>query len=159
MNRFREAFPILCVEDVERAIAFYGSTFGFEASYRWDDAGRTVFAFLKLEPLGIGVAVRPPGEDPERSFALLVYGDDVDDAAERLRVGRGDRSARADRPAVGRADVLLRRRRLASRPRRDEEVSLVFLEHKLGQEGCYSLNRARTDPVCVPGTQSLVRVR
>jgi len=99
VNRFREAFPILYVEDVERAIAFYGSTFGFEASYRWDDAGRTVFAFLKLEPLGIGVAVRPPGEDPERSFALWDYGDDVDDAAERLRAaGASEVLAPTDQP-------------------------------------------------------------
>ncbi|MBA2463169.1 MAG: VOC family protein [Actinobacteria bacterium] len=85
MNRFHGAFPILYVEDVEETIDFYGSTFGFEATYRWGEGGKTVFAFLELEPVGMGVALRPPDEDEGRSFALWIYADDVDESAERLR--------------------------------------------------------------------------
>jgi lactoylglutathione lyase len=80
---FREAFPIISVEDVDRAVAFYRSTFGFEPTYTFEEDGRTVFAFLRLEPLGIGVAARAKPGDPD--FALWIYTDDVDEAAERLR--------------------------------------------------------------------------
>ena len=43
-------------------------------------------AFLRLEPLGIGVGRRPDGD--ERGFALWIYADGpagVDDAADALR--------------------------------------------------------------------------
>lgn len=83
MSAFREAFPIVNVDDVETAIAFYVGTFGFEETFRFEEEGRTAFAFLALEPLGIGVARRPEGE--ARDFSLWIYTDDVDDAAERLR--------------------------------------------------------------------------
>jgi len=39
VNAFREAFPILYVDDVEQAAAFYASTFGFEETYRHEDGG------------------------------------------------------------------------------------------------------------------------
>lgn len=71
MNAFREAFPILYVDDVEQAAAFYASAFGFEETYRHEEDGVADFAFLALDPLGIGIGKRPD--------------DDVDDAAERLR--------------------------------------------------------------------------
>jgi uncharacterized glyoxalase superfamily protein PhnB len=83
VTAFREAFPILTVADVDRATQFYCSTFGFERTYGFDEAGKTVFAFLQLEPLGIGLARRQAADDPD--FALGIYADDVDDAAERLR--------------------------------------------------------------------------
>jgi lactoylglutathione lyase len=88
VNTFREAFPILHVEDVERAIELYSSLFGFEETFRHEEEGRAVFAFLSLEPLGIGVAERP-AED-ERDVALWLYADDVDDAAARLRAAGAD---------------------------------------------------------------------
>jgi uncharacterized glyoxalase superfamily protein PhnB len=83
VNAFREAFPILYVDDVERAAAFYASTFGFEETYRHEDEGVPDFAFLALEPLGIGIGKRP--DDEGRDLALWLYVYDVDDAAERLR--------------------------------------------------------------------------
>ena len=82
MTRFREAFPIVAVEDVDRAVDFYCSTFGFETAFSFDDDGVTAFAFLQLEPLGIGLARSAPGDPP---FSLWIYADDVDEAAERLR--------------------------------------------------------------------------
>jgi uncharacterized glyoxalase superfamily protein PhnB len=79
---FREAFPILSVDDVDRAVDFYCSTLGFEKAYAFEQDGETAFAFLTLEPLGIGLARRAP-DAPE--VALWIYADDVDAAAERLR--------------------------------------------------------------------------
>ena len=85
---FREAFPIILVDDVGRAIEFYVSTFGFEVTFRWPLEGRTEFAFLRLEPLGIGIGARGAAEDDRgRDFALCLYTDDADAAAERLRAG------------------------------------------------------------------------
>ena len=83
MNAFREAFPIVLVDDVERASAFYCSTLGFEETYRNEAEHGVEFVFLSLEPYGIGLGRRAEGE--ERDFALWVYTDDVDGAAEGLR--------------------------------------------------------------------------
>ena len=83
MNAFREPFPILLVDDVERASAFYCSTLGFEETYRNEDEHGVEFVFLALEPYGIGLGRRSDGE--ERDFALWIYTDDVDRAAEGLR--------------------------------------------------------------------------
>jgi uncharacterized glyoxalase superfamily protein PhnB len=83
VNAFREPFPILHVEDVDAASRFYCGTFGFEETYRNEEDGVPEFAFLALEPYGIGIARRPPGE--ERDVALWLYADDVDAAASALR--------------------------------------------------------------------------
>ena len=88
MTSFREAFPIFTVDDVDRAVDFYRSTFGFEQTYSFDDEGTTAYAFLRLEPLGIGLARRASDDDP--AFALWLYTDDVDAAAEHLRAAGGD---------------------------------------------------------------------
>ena len=98
MNAFREAFPILYVDDVEAAAAFYRSTFGFEETFRYEDDGRPAFAFLALAPLGIGVTLRP-SDDEDRDFALWLHADDADDAAERLRAaGATEVLAPVDQP-------------------------------------------------------------
>ena len=91
VTRFREAFPILAVDDVDRAVDFYCSTFGFEKTYGLDEDGATAFAFLRLEPLGIGIARRGSASDAD--VALWVYADDVDAAAERLRAAGADELA------------------------------------------------------------------
>lgn len=83
MTAFREAFPILLVDDVARASEFYCSTFGFEEAYRNEDEHGVEFAFLALEPYGIGVGRRHEGD--ERDVALWIYADDVDAAAAELR--------------------------------------------------------------------------
>jgi uncharacterized glyoxalase superfamily protein PhnB len=84
VTAFREAFPILLVGDVDSASRFYTSVFGFEETYRnVEEDGSVEFAFLALEPYGIGLGRRPPGE--QRDVALWIYADDVDAAAERLR--------------------------------------------------------------------------
>jgi uncharacterized glyoxalase superfamily protein PhnB len=88
VSTFREAFPILTVDDVDRAVAFYRSTFGFEQTYSFEQDGTTAYAFLRLEPLGIGIARRGSSDDP--AFALWLYTDDVDAAAEQLRAAGAD---------------------------------------------------------------------
>ena len=93
---FREAFPILYAEDVERSIRFYCDLLGFEVVYRWPAEGDVEFAFLRLDPLGIGIAAHSaPGELLGRSpvrgspprFELCIYADDVDRAASELSAG------------------------------------------------------------------------
>ena len=38
---FREAFPILSVDDVDRAVDFYTSVFGFEKTFSFEQDGAT----------------------------------------------------------------------------------------------------------------------
>ncbi len=83
MTDFREAFPILHVDDVEAASRFYCSVLGFEETNRNEDEHGVEFVFLALEPYGIGLSRRAEG-DP-REFALWIYADDVDVAAAALR--------------------------------------------------------------------------
>jgi lactoylglutathione lyase len=84
VTRFREAFPILYVDDVAGATEFYVGNLGFDEVYRFPPEGTPDFAFLKLDPLGIAVSKRGP-EHEGREFELCVYADDVDAAAEQLR--------------------------------------------------------------------------
>ena len=94
MTSFREAFPILAVDDPARASEFYISTLGFEQKYRFPPEGEPDFLFLSLPPLGIGIGRRREGE-PEH--ALCIYTDDVDAAAEALRAaGAGEVTPPAD---------------------------------------------------------------
>jgi lactoylglutathione lyase len=85
VTTFREPFPIVYVDDVPRAVAFYEQALGFETSYRWPADGGETFAFLRLDPLGIAVSARASATDPARDFELCVYTDDADAAAEQLR--------------------------------------------------------------------------
>jgi lactoylglutathione lyase len=75
-------------------VRFYREHFGFEVVYRWPSEGDELeFAYLRLEPLGIGIAARSAPEEligrspvagsPPR-FELCIYADDVDRAAEEL---------------------------------------------------------------------------
>jgi lactoylglutathione lyase len=89
---FRDSFPILYVADVERSVRFYRDLLGFDVQFTWPDDGTPEFAFLSLEPSGIGLsrATAPPlyrrdGARNDTTFELCVYTDDTDAAAERLR--------------------------------------------------------------------------
>jgi PhnB protein len=98
MVSFREAFPILSVDDVDRAVDFYTSVFGLEKTFSFEQDGATAYAYLKLEPLGIGLARR---SDDAPEFALWIYADDVDAAAEALRAaGAEEIAAPADQEWV-----------------------------------------------------------
>jgi uncharacterized glyoxalase superfamily protein PhnB len=97
MTAFREAFPILMVDDVERASRFYCSTLGFEETYRNEGEHGVEFVFLALEPHGIGLARRV--EEDGRDVALWIYADDVDAAAAALRAaGAEEVLAPTDQP-------------------------------------------------------------
>ena len=85
VTRFREAFPILYVEDVATAARFYVENLGFEQVYRFPPEGDADFAFLAQEPHGIALSTRAPGHNAGHDFELCVYADDVDDAARALR--------------------------------------------------------------------------
>jgi uncharacterized glyoxalase superfamily protein PhnB len=97
MTAFREAFPILLVDDVARASEFYCSTLGFEEAYRNEDEHGVEFVFLALEPYGIGLGRRTKRET--RDCALWIYADDVDAAAADLRAaGATEVLAPTDQP-------------------------------------------------------------
>ena len=101
MTTFHDAFPILYVDDVGRAVAFYEGTMGFEMSFRWPEQGEPELAFLRLEPLGVGIAARSAATatNPSGAFELCVYTDDVDAAARRLREAGAELvSSPADEP-------------------------------------------------------------
>ena len=95
MTEFRDPFPILAVDDVAEAARFYADTLGFEQVYRFPPEGEPDFAFLKLEPRGIGLAKARAGE---KEMTLSVYTDDVDAAAAALReAGAAEVEPPADR--------------------------------------------------------------
>jgi catechol 2,3-dioxygenase-like lactoylglutathione lyase family enzyme len=88
VTAFREAFPVLYVDDVAAAADRYVSTLGFEQVYRFPPDGEPDFAFLKLEPLGIALSKRAGYAlefNAGRDFELCIYADDVDAAASDLR--------------------------------------------------------------------------
>ena len=88
---FRDAFPILQASDVDRLSRFYVEAFGFEVSYRFPPDGAIDYVFLKLAPLGIGIARHAGGASPARepaAFELWIYADDADAAVERV-IGAG----------------------------------------------------------------------
>ena len=84
-------FPILYVDDVERAATFYERAFGFERTYRWED---DYIALRRGEShLGVGRG------DGRGGFELCIYVDDADATAERLReLGAREVAAPADQP-------------------------------------------------------------
>jgi lactoylglutathione lyase len=84
---------MLYAADVERAVSFYREAFGFDVEYRWPPEGEPEYAFLRLEPLAIGVAAHSSAEgrrvstlegEARPGFELCVRTDDVDRAGERL---------------------------------------------------------------------------
>jgi lactoylglutathione lyase len=100
---FREPFPILHVQDVDRSARFYRDNFGFEQTFRFPVEGPLEFAFLQLGETGIGVASAAAPALPDwpmdreiGSFQLCIYADDTDAAAERLRA-RGVKQLTAPR--------------------------------------------------------------
>jgi lactoylglutathione lyase len=84
---FREAFPILQAGDVDRLARFYVEAFGFEMGYRFPGDGAIEYVFLKLAPLGIGIARQADGMPPARqpaAFELWIYADDADAAVDQV---------------------------------------------------------------------------
>jgi lactoylglutathione lyase len=88
---FREAFPIIYADDVDRLVTFYVEAFGFELGMRFPNDGTIEYAFLKLPPLGIGIGRYPESSasgteaHPGRpAFELWIYAEDVDEAVERV---------------------------------------------------------------------------
>ena len=79
---FRELFPILAVDDVAAAVAFYRAALGAEQVYRWPSEGDADFAFLRLAPLGFGLTRR--SEQTRADVELCAYTDDVDSASAEL---------------------------------------------------------------------------
>jgi lactoylglutathione lyase len=93
-DMFKEPFPILHVDDVERSVRFYRDLFGFQEEYRWPEEGEAGYVYLRMGETGLGIATRsePPLPDwPEGratgQFQLCISSDDTDAAVERLTAG------------------------------------------------------------------------
>lgn len=84
-SRFRDAFPILLVADVQRSLRFYRDLIGFEVTYTFPDEGEPAFVSLDIEggKLAIGNAADKPVETA--SATIWLYTDDVDAAVAELR--------------------------------------------------------------------------
>src|SRR5262245_53786501 len=81
----RELFPILSATDPGALAAFYTAGLGANETYRFPADGTPVYIYLSLEPLGLGIALRQPGDgEPGNGVALWVYTNDVDDMTARL---------------------------------------------------------------------------
>jgi lactoylglutathione lyase len=95
----RELFPILSATDPEALAAFYSAGLGAEISYRFPVEGTPEYVYLRLDPLGFGIARRQPSGAPGTGIALWVYVDDVDVATAHLRaLGARLIAAPADQP-------------------------------------------------------------
>jgi uncharacterized glyoxalase superfamily protein PhnB len=70
-----DSFPILSVDDLPRAVAFY-SRLGFAESYRFSEEGAAAFVALERHGCEIGLAARH--ESGHGAFSYWVYVDDVD---------------------------------------------------------------------------------
>jgi len=99
MGMFRDAFPIIYVEDLAASLAFYRDLLGFSETYRFPPGEAAEFVALSLgESASLALAAVTDGQvgahgrtiQPRvgRQFELCVYTDDVDRAVDRLR-GRG----------------------------------------------------------------------
>jgi lactoylglutathione lyase len=81
---FRDAFPILLVSDLQRALGFYRDLLGFEVIYCFPSEREPVFVSLSIDggKLALGATEEPV---QSASTAIWLYADDVDDAVTRLR--------------------------------------------------------------------------
>src|SRR5687767_9955441 len=97
MATFRNAHPIVYVEDLAASLHFYRTLLGFTETFRFPpDGGEPVFVALELpdggavslaavtdgQPGSHGLTVHPR---TGRQFELCVYTDDVDTAVGTLR--------------------------------------------------------------------------
>jgi lactoylglutathione lyase len=99
MARFRDAFPILEVADVERSLAFYRDAVGFQPVYFQPSEEEPAFVQLELEGGGkLGIA-GPAKKVESGSVATWLYCDDVDAAfAELTEAGASAVAEPADQP-------------------------------------------------------------
>jgi len=92
----RQAFPVIYVRDVGRALSFYEGLLGFEETYRQPIEGEPGYVGLTLGDSRMSlVDARWPAEQigVERGagprFELFVYVEDVDAAIEQIRAAEG----------------------------------------------------------------------
>ena len=75
------SFPIISVEDVPSAVAFY-ERLGFSQSYAFPPEGPAAFVTVERDGSGLGIARRDRASTDR--FSYWVYVDDVDDTFARL---------------------------------------------------------------------------
>ena len=82
-RRFRDAFPILLVADIQRSLSFYCDLLGFAATYSFPSEENPQFVSLAIEggKLGLGYTDQPV---ESASASLWLYTDDVDAAVGEL---------------------------------------------------------------------------
>jgi lactoylglutathione lyase len=96
--RFRDAFPILAVADMDRSLRFYRDLLMFEPTYAFPPDGPPQFVTLAVEGGQLGLAVADRTVE-SASTAIWLYADDVDEAVAALRdAGVAVLAEPADRP-------------------------------------------------------------
>jgi lactoylglutathione lyase len=98
MSRFRDAFPILEVADVQRSLAFYRAV-GFKPAYFQPSEEEPVFVQFELDGGGKLAIARADGPVESGSTAVWLYCDDVDAAfGELIEAGASAVAEPADQP-------------------------------------------------------------
>jgi lactoylglutathione lyase len=92
---FRDPFPTIYTDDVDRLATFYRESFGFKVTMRWpsEPSQPTEFVSLELGACGLGLGLpRDPlhgqplaASSQPATFELCITTDDVDAALDRLR--------------------------------------------------------------------------
>jgi uncharacterized glyoxalase superfamily protein PhnB len=85
MARYRDAFQILSVADMQRSLGFYRDLLGFEVQYAFPSEDEPGFVSLSLAGGGkLGLGLNP--DTAGGPFAATwLYTDDVDNAVDELR--------------------------------------------------------------------------
>ncbi|WP_229073453.1 glyoxalase/bleomycin resistance/extradiol dioxygenase family protein [Actinoplanes sp. DH11] len=90
MAAFRDAHPIIYVEDLEAALAFYRDQLGFAETYRFGEfvslaLGTSVISVVQVTDGQTGSHGLPIRPGAGHQFELCVYTDDVDAAVAEFR--------------------------------------------------------------------------
>ena len=95
----------LMTPDVDKAVAFYGQTFGWKANPL--DMGGMTYTLLELDGQGIGGAMNPPMEGIPPNWGVYFSVDDCDTTVEKATKGGANvLNTPMDVPDVGRMSAL-----------------------------------------------------
>jgi lactoylglutathione lyase len=80
-------FPIIRVQDLERALGFYEGLLGLERGYQWPPKGdgELRFVVVRLDNWALGIGQADRTYEPDDRYELCFYVGDVDETVRELR--------------------------------------------------------------------------